>query len=342
MMGNYQFRPSHWLIGIFAVLMTLIAACRSNTEEPIVLIPANQGPGIAVLSPSDTRLLRMPGDAASVTLKILDNEELRLLRIVREIYDASDALVEETIPTDIDLTGTQIEYTYNFTVPNLPAFYKVRYLCYVIDAAGLSAKTFFWVSIQPDPSDPPPYQILTYTNDTLYNGLDTEANPQNPDDLPTNSWGFNFSSRKVLPGEPFLNPELFLPQMDIAENSGSGVGQEGWIPSLYSPNHVITGDDTAIFVITDESRFNYEEANYNTIYRAFFSDPAPAPTAPPTNHPIDSKNTFGIQIGDIVIVKLIKTPRPQFAVMKITDIVQEGFGLQKSDYFVFNYKVTSP
>jgi len=340
-MGSYQFRPSHWLIGVFAVLMMLISACRPNTEESVVLIPDNEGPGIAVLSPGNTRLLRMPGDPASVTLKVLDNEELRLLRIVREIYDASDVLVEETIPTDIDLTGTQVEYTYDFTVPNLPAFYKVRYICYAIDAAGLSAETFFWVSIQPDPSDPPPFQILSYTNDTLYNGLDTQTNP-NPDDIPTNSWGFNFSSRKVLPGEPFLDPGPFLPQMDIAENSGSGVGQEGWIPSFYSPNHQLTGDDTAIFVITDESRFNYEEANYNTIYQAFFSDAAPAPTAPPTNHPIESKNTFGVRIGDIVIVKLIKTPRPQFAVMRITDIVQEGFGVQLSDYVVFDYKVTSP
>lgn len=322
------------------VLMVFLSACRSDSE-PIVLLPENEGPGIAVLSPGNTRLLLMPSQSASVTFKLLDNEELRLLRIVQEIYDADDNLVDETIPNDIDLQGTQVEYTYNFTAPNLPAFYKLRYVCYVIDAAGRSAETFFWVSIQPDPSDPPPYKTLTYTNDTIYNGLDTQTNPD-PNDIPTNSWGFNFSARTVLPGEPFVDPDPFLPQMDIAENSGSGVGQEGWIPSFYSPNHEITGEDTAIFVITDTTRFNYAAANYNTIFQAFFSDPAPAPTAPPTNHPIRSKNTFGVQVGDIVIVKLIKTPRPQFAVMKIKAIVQEGFGVKLSDYVVFDYKVTSP
>jgi hypothetical protein len=343
MMGSFPLRPAHGLVAIVALLMILLTACRSDSNEQIILVPENVGPGIAVISPNNTRLLKRPGEPGTVVLKLLDNEQLKLLRIVKKIYNASDLLVDEEIPEDITdgITEQRVEYTYNFTTPVLPAFYKVQYICYAIDLSGRSAETYFWVSIQPDANAPQPYQTLSYTNDTIYNSLDTQTNPD-PNDIPTNSYGFNFSGRKALPGEPGLAPGPFLAQMDIAENSGSGVGAEGWIPTFYSPNHEVTGSDTAIFVMTDSTRFNFDLANYTTIFEAFASDAAPSPTAPPTNHPIGSRNKNSVQVGDIIIVKLIKTPRPQFAVMKITEVFREGFGTALSDFVRFDYKVTSP
>lgn len=341
MKGTPLFRATPIGLALIALLLTLLTACRPDADDEVVLLPENVGPGIAVLSPSNTRLLKRPGEAGSVVLKLLDNEQLRLLRIVKLIYDQRDSLVDEAIPEDIELQDQRVEYTYNFITPSLPAFYKVQYVCYAIDFSGRSAETFFWVSIQPDPDAPPLYNTLSYTNDTLWNGLDTEATPIDPN--PSNKWGFNFSARRVLPDT--LPTNVTLPQMDIAESdqTGPGDGQGSpFAPNLYSPNHGIVGDDTAIFVITDSTRFNYERANYNTIYQAFFSDPAPAPTAPPTNHPLAERNKVGLEVGDIVIVKLIKTPRPQFAVMRVKEIFREGFGVSRSDYMVFDYKVTTP
>jgi len=327
MKGTFSLRSVWSQIALLGLGVLLLLGGCNQAPTPIDLIPEDTPPGIAVIAPGDTRLLLRSGDAATVTLKLVDNEELSLLRVVQRVFDRSDVLVGESLPQDFTVEGNSVDFPYAFTAPALDPFFKIQYVCYAIDVAGGSAETFFWVSILPGVGDEPPYETLTYEADTLYNSL-TGAN-----------YAFNFASRMAMPmmGQ---SPDPLRPQFDIAENSGTGQG--AWQPSFISPNNAIQGNDSSVFVITDETRFNYELANYNTIFEAFFSDAAPSATAPPTNHPIEEKNKDGLEVGDIVIVRLITTPQPQFAVMRITEVFDDGAGINIDDYIVFDYKLTSP
>lgn len=324
-MGKSSFLTSAHLLGWFLMFTVLISGCRPE-PEPVDLIPADGAPGIAVIAPSSTRIFQQAGESGTVTLRLADNEELTLLRIVPEIYNQRDSLVSIEDPSDASLSGRTQDYEYAYTVPNLDPYFKVRYRCYLIDLAGQSAETSFWISVMPGESEPPIYETLSYENDTIYNSLNGSY------------YAFNFSARQALP-RPGQDPETIELQMDIAESS---TGQVFWEPRLMSPNNTRRGNDSSVFVITSEDRFNYEAANYNTIFRAFNSDPAPSATAPPTEHPIAERNKAGLEIGDIVIVKLIQTPMPQFAVMRVKELVDDGPGINVADQLIFDYKITSP
>ena len=325
-MARSSFYPSFHPLGWIVFSIILITACGVD-PDPINLIPEDKGPGIAVISPNSTRVFQRSGETGVITLRLADNEQLSLLRIVPEVYDQRDQLVNTETAIDLPVTGRTQDYEYAYTVPTLDAFFKVRYRCYVIDLAGQSAETSFWISVMPSPGDPPPFQTLQYESDTIVNSLSGSF------------FAYDLNARQSLPA-PGQDANSIRLQLDIAENSGSG--QAFWTPSLYSPNNEARGNDSSVFVITDEARFNYDQANYTTIFQAFFSDPAPSTTAPPTEHPIASKNKAGLEEGDIVIVRLIKTPMPQFAVMRIKEVVDDGPGINIEDLLIFDYKITSP
>ncbi len=324
-MGKFSF-CNLTSLGVSGILISLILVSCKPEPEPVDLLPVDMGPGIAVIQPTSTRVFHEAGENGSVTLRLADNEELALLRIIPEVYNQNDQLVSTEANIDIPVSGRTQDYVYQYTVPNLDPFYKVRYTCHIIDLAGQSAATTFWISVMPGESDPPVYETLSYENDTLYNSLQGSL------------YAFNFAGRQILPAEG-QDPSTIELQMDIAEAS---TGQVFWQPQLISPNNTRRGNDSTVFVVTDAAHFNFDAANYNTIFRAFFSDPAPSATAPPTEHPIASKNKAGLEVGDIVIVKLIQTPMPQFAVMYIKELVDDGPGVAVSDQMIFDYKVTSP
>ncbi|MDX1906086.1 MAG: hypothetical protein SF053_03570 [Bacteroidia bacterium] len=297
-----------------SVMSLLLALSACEEAVPFEVIPQDGPPAITVTAPANPRFLKRPGEQTTVTFQLGDNEGLRLFRVVPRIYNEADSLIGDALPQDFDLTGNSQPFTYTFTAPALNPYYKIQYNCYAIDLKGAYATTSFWLSILPDPAAPQPYRILTYTSDTVYNkrkGID---------------YAFNFTSRASLPTTPGQNLDPLRLQMDIAEGSGS---QTAWLPYLNSPANEQLGLDS-VFVMTDATRFNYESANYTTIYQAFFADPAPA-----TRTPV-------LKEGDYVIVRLIKSPRPQFAVMKVTKLFFDGAGINVSDYVVFDYKVTTP
>lgn len=324
-MGKLSFRTPTHLLGWFLMVTLGLAGCRPE-PEPVDLLPTDGAPGIAVIAPSSTRIFQQAGESGTVTLRLADNEEISLLRIIPEVYDQRDALVSVENPIDIQVSGRTQDYDYAYTVPSLDPFFKVRYRCYLIDLAGQSAETSFWISVMPGENEPPIYETLSYENDTLFNSLSGSY------------YAFNFSSRQALP-MPGQDPDPIELQLDIREVS---TGQVFWEPQFTSPNNARRGNDSSVFVITSDDRFNFDAANYNTIFRAFNSDPAPSATAPPTNHPIAERNKAGLEVGDIVIVKLIQTPMPQFAVMRVKELVDDGPGVNVSDLLIFDYKITSP
>lgn len=291
----------------------LFASCKPD-EELGDLIPLDEDPAITVTAPANTRLLRRAGESVTVSFRLADKEALKLFRAVPRIFDASNTPVGDALPIDIEVSGQNIPFDFTLTVPALDPYFRIRYTCYVLDTKGAWASTEFWVTILPDPAAPEPYKVLSYQQDTIFNLRSGTR------------YAFNFTARTRLPALPGQNLDTLRLQMDIAELSGS---QGLWLPRLHSPSNNVLGLDS-VFVITNAEKFNYEEATYTTIFQAFFSDPAPA------------LNTPVLKVGDYVIVRLIKSPRPQFAVMRITSLKDDGAGLNIRDEIRFDYKVTTP
>lgn len=293
---------------LIAVLITSFAACKEDIEPPL---PADEDPAISLLAPASNNFLKEAGEDISLSLQLYDNEALKLLRVTGRVYSETDSIVgDDFVVKDIDITGTNLNYDLTLTAPNLPAYYKIRYTIYAIDSKGAEAAAIAWLTILPTPITPAPYQVLTYENDFIFNRLLGIG------------YGFNFTNRETLPNPTNQNPL----ELDIAEFSAS---QGGWLPVLESPNNAFFGQDS-VFVITDESRFNYNEATYETISQAFFSDPMPSPRTPV------------LEEGDYVIIRLTKAPKPQFAVMKIVTLEFDGGGAgNPRDKIFFDYLVTS-
>lgn len=323
------FTPSARRGRLFGPLLLLVLALAGCKQDPPLdeLIPADGGPAITIVAPANTRFLRQAGQTVTVTFQLADNEALKLFRAVPRIFDAKDSLIGDALPLDFEVTGTNETFPFTLTVPALDPFFKIQYNCYVIDTKGAFASTNFWVSVVPDPSDPPLYRTLSYTGDTIRNPASTQ------------DYGFNFTSRAVLPLSPIAygntSPSQRL-QMDIALQTVPIAPSltKTWEPFLISPNNNQLGLDS-VFVVVNSANFNYAAADYNTIYRAFFSDPLPQ-----TQTPL----LYTLTTNDYIIVRLIKSPQPQFAVMRIVEVRDDlqGGVFGNNDVLIFDYKVTTP
>lgn len=299
--------------GIFTLMLAItLVAC--DNQDPIELLPEDQAPAITLVSPSNNTLLREVGESFTVTFQLADNEALELLRITAEIYDQRDVLIGSSfLVRDMEVSGTNVVMDYTDQVPQgaLP-YYKVKYTAHAIDRKGEFSSAFFWVSVLPEPATPAPFEVRSYTGDSIFN------------DQANFGYAYNFTARQLYPLPGNFGSDL---DYDIRENSNTA--RSGlYRPRLFSPNNEFFGQDS-VFVITDETRFNYDAATYETIFNAFFSDPMPMPRTPE------------LEVGDIVIVRLTKAPQPQFAVMKITEIFSDGAGILIGDKLFFDYKVTA-
>jgi hypothetical protein len=235
------------------LLVSLLAwsGCREETgPQPL---PEDLDPAITVVAPTSGTLLLREGENATIRLEMSDAEQLRLLRVVVDVFDqGGNQEVANQIFFENPLNGTRQSYDYVLTVPtDYEPYYKMRFTCYVIDSKGASASTFFWVSILPEPGDPSPFQVLSYNENYVVNGLSGTR------------FAFNFTQRVNMPLSQGGGNEL---DFDIAESSNTGQGL--WQPKLSSPNNNQLGLDS-VFVVTDENRFNYEAATYESMYRAF-------------------------------------------------------------------------
>lgn len=246
-----------------------------------------------------------------MVLQLADNEALATFKVEGEIFDTDGVQVSTFQEPDQSISGTSQTITFSGNpAAGADNYFRIKYICTAVDVKGASASTFFWVSVIPPPDPPAEFVVLEFTGDSILNNL-----------LP-NRYAFNFTSRMMLPTVT-SNNEL---DFDIAEVSESGRGI--FAPRFESPNNMLAGQDS-VFVITHAEKFNYEEATHETISQAFFSDPAPYSKTPP------------IKENDYVIVRLTKSPQPQFAVMRITQLKDDGGGILIQDRIIFDYKVTS-
>lgn len=326
--------PSNFWKFLLPCLLGLSIFISCNPDNgPDGLIPEDGAPAITMVSPLNNNFLERAGEKFTVTFQLADNESLKLFRAVAQVYNPSDSIVNfDFIWKDIEVNGTNELVDFEVQVPNnYGPYFKVRFTCYALDSKGEYNSAVFWLSILPEPSDPPIYKVFEYEADTIFNNRNGTVGSPKRDSV----YAFNFTARRRFPTKsdydthgvgPAQLKEILKLEMDVAESSGS---QGIWMPRLTSPSNEALDRDS-IFVITDASRFNYENATYNTIYRAYFSDPSPY-----TETPI-------LEVGNYVIIKLIKSPQPQFAVMKITELIDDGGGIAVKDQIIFDYKVTSP
>ncbi|MDW3651211.1 MAG: hypothetical protein R8P61_29300 [Bacteroidia bacterium] len=299
------------IVLIFGLMLSgiLTTSCEEDPLNPTP--PEDLPPAIALISPENNNFLIEKTETFSVTLQLADNEALSSFEVDGEIFDTDNALVSSFSEAPQSISGTSQTIIFSGTPPTAAEdYYRIKYTCRAIDAKGVSASTFFWVSVVP-PEDPPAeFVVLEFENDSVLTNL-----------VP-NRFAFNFTARKML---PTINDNNEL-DFDIKEVSESGRGI--FAPQFESPNNMLLGQDS-VFVVTNADRFNYEEATHETLSQAFFSDPAPFSKTPP------------LKVGDYVIVRLTKAPQPQFAIMRINRLVDDGGGILIQDRVIFDYKVTS-
>ncbi|MEL6134998.1 MAG: hypothetical protein AAFR59_16685, partial [Bacteroidota bacterium] len=282
-------------LGLCLACLTLVS-CENQVNPIENPIPVDATPAITIVSPENPRFSLQVGEQAAITLQMADNEALSSLRITETEFAPDGTQVTQGVVETEDIAGNSFTFDFTTIVDTIPPYSKLTYTCVVTDSKGKADSTSFTISVLPGADAPQPYEILVYENDTLYNSLSDQG------------YGFNFSARSAIPAVTGQNFDAFKLQLDIAENSGSGQGL--WVPQLNSPNNEAVDQDSAI-VITDASRFNYEEATYNSLFQAFFSA---------ENY---YEQTPRLREGDYVIVRLIKTPRPQFAIMNVKELVDD-------------------
>jgi hypothetical protein len=306
--------PLLFLTSVFFLLMWGLVSCESLPEESP--IPEDLSPAITILAPATNNFLAREGEPVSVTFRLADNEALNVFRVVGRVFDQQGNVVGTDFIETAGVSGTLLDTVYTYVVPaGFQPYYRIRFTVYAIDTKGASADALFWVNIIPQEGAPSPYKVLTYRNRRTFSRLAPIA------------YAFNFTSRDSIPANNVPGGQI---DRDIEESSRTGNNlfppvPSAFAPKLISPNNQLLGVDS-VFVVTNAARFNYEEATYNSLYQAFFSDALPSPETPV------------LKVGDYVIVRLIKAPQPQFAIMKITE-VQDVVGV--ADFIRFDYKVTT-
>lgn len=306
--------PLFLLASIFCSLLLGLVSCESNPEESP--IPEDGAPAITILAPATNNFLAREGEPVAVTFRLADNEALNAFRVVGRVFDQQENVVGTDFIETAGVSGTLLDTTYTYVVPTgFQPYFKIRFTVYAVDTKGASAQALFWVNILPQQGAPSPYKVLTYNNRRMFSRLAPIAH------------AFNFTSRDSIPANNVPGGQI---DRDIEESSRTGNDlfppiPTAFAPKLISPNNQLLGEDS-VFVITNAARFNYAEATHTSLYQAFYSDPLPAAETPV------------LKVGDYVIVRLIKAPQPQFAIMKITE-VRDAAGV--ADFIRFDYKVTT-
>ncbi|MEO0895965.1 MAG: hypothetical protein AAFY71_06175 [Bacteroidota bacterium] len=302
-------------IPIAIAMAGLFLACENQVAPIDLPEPEDQNPAIAITSPTNPRFSGRVGESKSVTLQMGDNEMLKTFTIDVAFYNPDGSFDSGNQVSTETLTGKSFTSTFNFDVASIAPFSRIEYTFTVEDSKGATSTTSIDVSVLPEPTDPPIYRILTYEGDSIMNQLSDSL------------FGFNFSSRQGYPKTMGQSLDTLSLRMDIMESSGTGQGL--WQPTFTSPNNEAISQDS-VFVITNAARLNYETADYTSIFEAFFSaDQQLAET------PVLEQDMY-------VIVRLVKTPRPQFALLRITKVEDDGAGIQIFDKVFFDYKVTTP
>lgn len=295
-----------WLV-YSLVLGLIISLFACEADQGVPAPPNRNAPEIIISNPSNHQLELLGRTPLDLEVNMADDFALERLAVSRSVNDASGNLIESSNPLDMFIEGSA--YTLNFkdTLPDLPSFFQIIYTFEVRNTDNQAATTQLFVSIADEPS-PSAFNLFSFEGFSL------------PSQQSGNGYAFNFSLQDFFPP-----PSSNLLDWDIEEGTLAGSGGI-FDAKLSSPNNDLLGQDS-VFVMTNASRFNFDAATYETIEGAYLS----------------ASNYFAetptLQAGDLVIIRLIKAPAIQFAVMKIKEVIDDAG--TANDQILFDYKVSS-
>lgn len=302
------------------LLLAAVVGCRE--DDPFELPPPDGAPAVRRVAPAVSSSLNSAGDVVSFSFSFSDNEQLArwtlLERRLTNLRYLDTTLVVSGVPRDTallradtvyagvaadeTLSGNEVTKAFSYTVPVGDPLMRVELLATVFDNKGASDSTLYVLTVDFERTDSlaQHFEILSYTGDTLYNGL-SAVGPN----------AFNLVARA---------PASNVAARDIEETTTT-VG--AFSMALRSPNTA----PNDVFVVVKPAEFNYDSLTYAILRQTFLSR-------------IPSATTGQLQVGDVVILQMSLVHEGynnwnHFAAIRIREIVAVG---NNQDYIVFDYK----
>lgn len=275
-------------IGLFALFCSAVVGCKPDKEDEMP--PVDGKPAIRRISPANATDPYIAGDAVVFSYSLADNELISKFKMVAKVDQEPDSVL-----TDIAVSGTVSNQSYTYIVPPKIDLTRITIWAYVYDNKNQVDSISYVITKDFVRDTTELYSLLSYSSDTIYSGLSL-----------TGQSAFNLTARTNITGT--------VTARDISEISNmSG----SFLAEFNSPNN---GTNAAPFVVLNTSIFNFDEARYSTISRAYDGN-------------VHTKQTGTLAVNDVVILKLIQ--QPHYAVLRITAIVDNP---GDEDYIVFDYK----
>ncbi|MEM6264980.1 MAG: hypothetical protein AAGI38_20885 [Bacteroidota bacterium] len=322
-------------ITILLVAGLVLSSCDRQYDNGF--IPVDDNPAITVEPPSSGTYKSQIGDQVVVNLRMADNESLRLLRVMRTIYNQADQpIVSLDFFQDVDLEGQVVPEDFLYDIApvantsagpiNIEEFFKVRLTFFVIDTKGASDSVSVWIDIvSKDDIQQELFKLDSYEGVTMNNPDKISIAPTPcPDDKsgPVGESNYSLSLNKHLG----TNPNVL--DLELAIKSEAPFNAR-FSAAFTSPANDARGIQE-VFAYTDETRFNFEKATYTTLSEAF-----------------NSANAYFAETDPLVPgqILLVRLPRPtgipntyHLAALRITE-VRDSLG-GNCDYLQFDYLVS--
>ena len=280
------FRTQSLVLLVITGVMIFFAGCKK--DDPDIIFPPDGDPSIILVSPTQSHTLARMGESVSITFRMDDNEQLNSFKVSEtwtSVQGQAYIRINSPVMPDKVISGTNRLETITYTVPTtqIQNYSVITLTASAVDSRGKSVSTQFRISVIPAPGTGggASVQVQSYlSGDTIWSIL--------------NGTGGNYFSilqRANDPANQFYR--------DLGEISVNPI----FSGELNAPNQA--GADS-IFVVTDPSRFNFEDLTWETTWEHFVTSAA------------ITDRTGPLVTGDIVILKMgYPSVLPMFAVIKI-------------------------
>ncbi|MEM8900067.1 MAG: hypothetical protein AAGC85_18275 [Bacteroidota bacterium] len=290
------------LVFLLAVGMT---AC--DPEDDQVVLPENQAPVIQRILPSINNQLLARNESIQLSFRIADQEKLAKFTLSLQVVNPQNTVLSDSVVLQEGTSGTIQTVNYSSSLSAYPEFSHLIYTATVTDSENLTASTTYELDILSDSREEPLYKIFDIGIKNLYQ--------ENQD----SSFIMNLTTQRV-----WNDYDGNLLDMDIAVVNGGG---ESYTPQLISPAADESGE-RRVFIKATSDTLNYENVTHEVLFRAFSAYSGQELTKVPVEKDV------------LILVRLTRAPAPQFAILKIEDVLDETG--TSNDRMVFSYKVTSP
>jgi len=290
---------------LLAIGICWLGGCYEDRVNNILI--DEEAPAIRLINPDSSSILSRSGDSLKMIFQLADNKGLSEITITRTATTANDQFLElDSLIISEPLFGKVLTYNFNTKLPLYPDFSRLTYHVNVLDQIGRFDTISIGVRLLKEVTQGNNrFRINQYNQKRLYSARSDSVS------------GYNLTTQRF-----FLLPFTNVLDVDIAEQSEGEIFEA----KLGSPNNDHFAQKE-IFVLLDSTQINFNEATYDIIHQAFLTSASRYETTPE------------LEVGDKLIVSLIKAPRPQYALITIKRKVDD-LGSQ-DDYLEFDYKVSS-